>query len=124
MGDVAEMMLAGILDEWGEYIHPSDRRGRGCQRYAGKAPKKDVYNTKNTYNGITKWLHMNRRRLNPPPNNACGDTTTTLLRVYAETVLHVRHNKQVLKEIGKGQEQFKKFTDWVLEMFPAPAFKP
>lgn len=53
MGDMAEMMLDGTLDEFGEYIGP----GPGYPRRTGNTGSK--YGTKNPKRGITLYLAKN-----------------------------------------------------------------
>lgn len=129
MGDISEMMLEGILDEYtGEYIgpavgyprsrdpqHPSNkdkfkRKGYNPYNYHGCLSKKDRHHM-----GVYKWISL-QSLSGAPKNTAWIKTEQAIVQRYGKEVLNMEGKiHKIAQHISK--TCWPEFMKWVKETY-------
>lgn len=128
MGEIADMMLDGILDEWtGEYIGPivGHPRSRDPEHWSNQNKKDNVpvrYNSKTglpskacVSNGVYKWL---RSKYWPGSGENTANSTREdgIISRYGREVLNTEQRPRVIANIIS-KEHWEPFMKWVKETY-------
>ncbi len=122
MGDIADMILEGILDEQtGEYLGPAvgypRTREKGCYntmgRYKGKGPAQSIKNPQalpsdNPIGGVTHFM-----KINGIAQNDMG----SILTEYCTEKYQMGKRQSYTVRCKKISEDFEPFKQWFLNKF-------